>query len=189
MGINIRAVALGSLLMLAAGAAYAGKCADTVTMFRNAGESAAFLSKSYGWAVFPTVGAAGFIIAGAHGDGCVFEARKYVGKTTVTKVSAGLTAGAKAYSEIVFFEDKRALDEFKTGNYEFDAGLSATVITAGASASAGTNGATAGASGGKNDATTASGGFQKGVAVFVIAKGGLMVSAAVGGQKFSYTPL
>jgi len=189
MGINTRAFALGSILLLSAGAANAGKCADTVTMFRNAGESAAFLSKSYGWAVFPTVGAAGFIVAGAHGTGCVYEARKYVGNAAVTKVSAGLQAGAKAYSEIVFFEDKRSLDEFKSGNFEFDAGLSATVITAGASASAGTNGATAGASGGKNDATTASGGFQKGVAVFVIAKGGLMVAAAVGGQKFSYTPL
>jgi lipid-binding SYLF domain-containing protein len=189
MRIKTREFALTALLLLGAGAAYAGPCADTVTLFRNAGESGAFLSKSYGWAVFPTIGAAGFIVAGAHGTGCVFERRKYVGNSAVTKVSAGFQAGAKAYSEIVFFEDKRALDEFKSGNFEFGAGVSATAVTAGASAGAGTQGSSAGASGGKNDATTASSGFQKGVAVFVIAKGGLMVSAAVGGQKFSYTPL
>jgi len=31
------------------------------------------------------------------------------------------------------------------------------------------------------------GGYQKGMAVFTIAKGGLMYQAALGGQKFSYT--
>ena len=47
----------------------------------------------------------------------------------------------------------------------------------------------AGASGGRNDATTAHGGYRKGMAVFTIAKGGLMFEAVLGGQKFSYTPL
>ena len=42
--------------------------------------------------------------------------------------------------------------------------------------------------GGKKDATTA-GNYQKGVAVFTIAKGGLMYQAAVAGQKFSYKAL
>jgi len=46
----------------------------------------------------------------------------------------------------------------------------------------------AGASGGKKDATTA-GEYQKGVAVFTIAKGGLMYEASVAGQKFSYKAL
>ena len=32
------------------------------------------------------------------------------------------------------------------------------------------------------------GGYQKGVAVFIITKGGLMYTATVAGQKFSYTP-
>ena len=48
-------------------------------------------------------------------------------------------------------------------------------------------GSSAGASGGKNDATTA-GRYQKGMAVFTVAKGGLMYEASIGGQKFSYTP-
>lgn len=188
MGITTRACALGVGLMLTAGVAYAGKCADTVKLFKNAGASAAYVAKSYAYAVFPTVGEAGFIIGGAHGTGCVFERGKYVGNAAVTQVTAGFQAGAKAYSQIVFFEDKRALDEFESGSFEFAAGVSATAITAGASASAGTSGATSGASGGKNDAATASTGYEKGMAVFVITKGGLMYTATVGGQKFSYTP-
>jgi hypothetical protein len=88
---------------------------------------------------------------------------------------------------MIFFEDKRSLDEFESGSFEFGAGVSAVALTTGASASAGTSGATSGASGGKNDATTTSGGYQKGMAVFTIAKGGLMYTVTVAGQKFTYT--
>jgi lipid-binding SYLF domain-containing protein len=188
MATDARVFTLGLSLLLAAGAAHAGKCADTVTLFKNAGESAAYISKSYAYAVFPTIGSAGFIVGGAHGTGCVYERGKYVGNASMTQVTAGFQAGAKAYSQIVFFEDKRALDEFESGTFAFDAGVSATAITASASASAGTVGATSGASGGKKDATTEGAGYQKGMAVFVITKGGLMYTATVGGQKFTYAP-
>jgi lipid-binding SYLF domain-containing protein len=177
-----------TVLLLAAGVARADKYADTIALFKNAGESAAFFPKSYAYAVFPTVGEAGFIVGGAHGKGHVYVQEKLVGDTTMSQLSAGFQAGGKAYSQIIFFEDKRALDEFESGSFEFDANASAVAITAGASASAGTAGATSGASGGKKDAVTASGGYQKGVAVFTIAKGGLMYAATVAGQKFSYTP-
>jgi hypothetical protein len=105
----------------------------------------------------------------------------------VTQVSIGLQAGGQAFSQIVFFQDKRAFDEFAKGSYEFDATVQAVAITASATASAGTAGAAAGAAGGKKDASTA-GKYYKGVAVFTVAKGGLMYQAAVGGQKFKYTP-
>ena len=59
-------------------------------------------------------------------------------------VSAGFQAGGKAYSQIIFFEDKRALDEFESGTFEFTAGASAVAITAAAGASVGTSGASAG---------------------------------------------
>jgi lipid-binding SYLF domain-containing protein len=176
------------VLLLAAGAAYANSYADTIALFKNAGASAAFFPKSYAYAVFPTVGEAGFIVGGAHGKGHVYVHGKLVGDTTMSQLSAGFQAGGKAYSQIIFFEDKRALDEFESGSFAFGAGVSAVALTAGASASAGTTGATSAASGGKNDATTTSGGYQKGIAVFTIAKGGLMYTATVAGQKFSYTP-
>jgi lipid-binding SYLF domain-containing protein len=184
-----RLLAFASLIFLAAGAARADNYSDTVTLFRNAGQSGDFFRKSYGYAVFPTIGEAGFVVGGAGGKGRVYVRGKYVGDTTMAQVSVGFQLGGKAYSQIIFFQDKRALDEFESGSFAFGAGVSAIAITASASASAGTTGANAGASGGKKDATTASGGYQKGMIVFVIAKGGLMYTATVQGQKFSYTPL
>jgi lipid-binding SYLF domain-containing protein len=189
MKVCTRLFGFTAIFLLALTAAHADSYSDTVQLFKNAGDSAAFFRKSYAYAVFPTVGEAGFIVGGAGGKGRVFVRDKYVGDTTVGQVSVGFQLGGKAYSEIIFFQDKRALDEFETGTFEFSAGVSAIAITAGASASAGTNGATSGASGGKKDAVTASGGFRKGLMVFTIAKGGLMYTATVAGQKFSYTPL
>jgi lipid-binding SYLF domain-containing protein len=180
--------AFTAVLLFAAGAARADSYSDTTALFKNAGDSAAFFPKSYAYAVFPTVGEAGFIVGGAHGKGRVYVHDKLVGDTTMSQLSAGFQAGGKTYSQIIFFEDQRALDEFESGSFEFAAGFSAVAVTAGASASAGTSGTTSGASGGKKDATTTSGGYQKGMAVFTIAKGGLMYTATVAGQKFTYTP-
>jgi lipid-binding SYLF domain-containing protein len=164
-----------------------GKYAEAIGIFQQAGESGSFFGKSYGYAVFPTIGKAGLGVGGAHGKGRVYVGGRHVGDTRVTQLSIGLQAGAQAYSQIIFFEDKRAFDEFSSGNFEFGANASAVAITAAVSAGAGTTGAGAGASGGRHDATTTSiGGFHKGMAVFTVAKGGLMYEAAIGGQKFSY---
>ena len=163
------------------------KYAETIKIFKEAGESGTFFGNSYGYAVFPTIGKAGFVVGGAHGDGRVYAQGKHVGDTSMTQLSIGFQLGAQGYSQIVFFEDKRAFDEFTSGNFEFGAQASAVAITAGASAGATTAGASAGASGGKHDATTV-GEYHKGMAVFTVAKGGLMYEASIGGQKFSYTP-
>jgi lipid-binding SYLF domain-containing protein len=160
---------------------------DTVGLFRNAGQSAWFFDHCYGYAVFPTVGKAGWIVGGAHGSGRVFEHGKYVGEASMNQLSAGFQLGAQAYSQIVFFEDRRAFEEFTKGNFEFGADVNAVVITAAAGGSLGTAGASADASGGMKDARTA-GKYYKGMAVFTIVKGGAMFQAVVAGQKFSYTP-
>jgi lipid-binding SYLF domain-containing protein len=178
------ALAMAAML-LAAGPALADKYSDTVDLFKNAGQSAAYFSKSYGYAVFPTIGKGGLGVGGAHGDGRVYEQGKYVGDTKMTQLSIGFQAGGQAFSEMIFFEDKRSFDEFTSGNFELGANASAVVITAAASGSASGSGTTGSASGGKKDASTA-GGYHKGTAVFVIAKGGLMYEASVSGQKFSY---
>ena len=105
----------------------------------------------------------------------------------MTQVTIGLQFGGQAYREIIFFENKAAFDAFTTGNFEFGAQASAVAITAGASAQTGTTGTTTGASTTQKDATTAAK-YSDGMAVFTVAKGGLMYEASVGGQKFSYTP-
>ena len=159
--------------------------ADTVAAFKRAGASAGFFESSYGYAVFPTIGKGGFIVGGARGKGRVYRHGHYVGDSTVTQVSVGFQAGGQAYSEIIFFQTRLDLARFESGKYALGAQASAVAITAGASASASTAGSSAGASGTQKNATTL-GQYQDGVAVFTIAKGGLMYEAAVAGQKFSY---
>jgi lipid-binding SYLF domain-containing protein len=183
----LRIIAAAAALCLAAGTVRAGNDKDTIELFKNAGASAAFFKKSYGFAVFPDIGKAGFVVGGAHGSGRVYQKGVIVGTTSMTQVSVGLQLGGQDYSEIVFFEDERALREFTSGNFEFAADAGVVAITAGASASANTGGSNAAASGGKDDAVT-TGEYHKGMAVFTILKGGLMYNATIAGQKFTYSP-
>src|SRR5882762_5025330 len=173
-------------LLLGTSVAYASEYDETIELFKHAGESAVFFSNCYAYAVFPTIGAGGLVVGGARGAGQVYVHDRLVGDAVMTQLSIGLQAGGKAYSEIIFFQDKRHLDEFESGKFEFAAGASAVAITAGASASIGTDRASSGASGGKDNATT-NGDYQSGMAVFTIAKGGLMFAADISGEKFSYT--
>ena len=175
------------LLSLPFSGAMADEYEDTVNIFKNAGASGKFFGNSYGYALFPTIGKGGIGIGAAHGSGRVYEQGKHVGDTTMNQLSIGLQLGGQAYSQIVFFEDKRSFDEFTSGNFEFSADANAVAITAAASASASTGGSSAGASGGKKDATTA-GKYHKGMAVFTVAKGGLMYQAVLAGQKYKYKP-
>src|SRR5580704_13787142 len=172
---------------LAAGTAHATDYPQTIATFKHAGGSAEFFHRAYAYAVFPTVGEGGFVVGAALGKGRVYLHDRLVGDSTMGQVSVGFQAGGKAYSQIIFFEDKRSLDEFESGTFEFGADASVVAVTAGANAGAATNGASAGVSAGQNDATTR-GIYQKGMAVFTVAKGGLMYSASIAGQKFSYTP-
>ncbi len=124
-----------------------------------------FFDKAWGYAVFPTVGKGGIGIGGAWGRGRVYEQGHYTGDTTLTQLTVGFQLGAQAYSEIIFFRDKQALARFIEGNFELGAQASAVAATAGASADAD---------------------YSDGVAIFTMARGGLMYEASVGGQKFSY---
>lgn len=174
-------------LFLASGLAHADRYTDTVELFKHAGASAVFFDDCYGYAVFPTVGAGGLVVGGARGRGRVYVKGQYVGSALMTQLSVGLQAGGKAFSQIIFFQDKRAMDEFESGKFEFAAGASAVAVTAGASATVGTDRASSGASGGPHDATT-DGDYQTGMAVFTIDKGGLMFAADIAGEKFVFTP-
>ena len=159
---------------------------DTVNIFKKAGESAQFFDHSYGYAVFPNVAKGGVGVGAARGKGRVYAQGKYIGDSTVTQLSVGAQVGGQVYSQIVFFQDERALKEFTGGNFEFGADANAIAITASAGAKASTAGSSAGVSGGKNDAKTVGSKYNKGMAVFTVAKGGLMYEATISGQKFSY---
>jgi len=179
---------LTAVVLLAATAAVADDFTDTIELFKHGGQSEQFFHNSYGYAVFPTIGKGGLVVGGAYGKGRVYAHGRPVGDVSMTQVSVGLQLGGQAYSEIIFFENKAALDEFTTGDFEFGADADAVAITAAAGASASTAGASAGASGGMKDAVTA-GKYYKGMAVFTIVKGGAMYQAVLAGQKFKFKPL
>ena len=126
-----------------------------------------FIEEAAGYAVFPTVGKGAIGIGGAHGSGLVYEKGKLIGSTTFSQITIGFQLGGQAYRELICFQNQQALDRFKGGNVEFDAQASGVAVTAGISFDAA---------------------YEHGVAVFTMAKGGLMYEASIGGQKFSFEP-
>ena len=150
------------------------------------------IDSAYGYAVFPTIGKGGIGIGGAHGKGGVYRGGKRVGLTSMSQISYGLQLGGQSYSQIIFFRDERAFTDFTSGNFEFGAQASAVALTAGASAQTSTGGsgsATSGTDKRLNTVTEESYDDRSGMAIFTIAKGGLMYEATLSGQKFKYEAL
>ena len=124
-------------------------------------------NEAYGYAIFPNGGKGAGGIGGAAGNGGAYEGGAEIGMTKLTQLSIGFQWGGQAYREVIFFENKAAMDSFKDNNVELAAQVSAVAATAGASADAR---------------------YKDGVMVFTMQKGGLMYEASVGGQKFKYEP-
>lgn len=122
---------------------------------------------AYGYAIFPNVGKAGFGIGGAHGKGEVYEQGEFIGEARLSQGSIGFQLGVQVYSEIIFFKEKENLQNFKESRFTLSAQVSAVAAAEGAAANAK---------------------YEHGVAVFTVAKGGLMYEASVGGQKFKFIP-
>ena len=160
-------ISLLTAVALIAQPAFADDVDTAIENFRGAG-AGDFIDDAYGYAVFPSIGKGGIGIGGAHGKGEVFVGGKKVGKTKMSQITYGLQLGGQVYSQMIFFRDERAFDDFTSGNFEFGAQATAVALTAGAQAS-----------------TTS----RSGMATFTIAKAGLMFEAMLSGQKFKYEPL
>lgn len=126
-----------------------------------------FFDEAAGYAVFPTVGKGAVGVGGAFGRGELYEGGQVSGFCTLTQASIGLALGGQAYTELIFFETRAALERFKSGNFAFAAQASAVALKSGASANAK---------------------YADGVAVFTMGEAGLMYEASIGGQKFNYEP-
>lgn len=177
---------LASLAM--ATPAQADRFSHTIKVFKQSEAVKPFFNTAYGYAVFPTIGKGGFVLGGAYGTGQVYRRGQVTGKTSLIKATIGFQLGGQAFSQIIFFQDQRDYNEFTSGNFEFDAAASAVAITAGVQARAGTDGATASATVGPASGMQAETSYQKGMAVFIHAKGGLMYEVSIGGQKFNFQP-
>jgi lipid-binding SYLF domain-containing protein len=181
------ALALVALSAVAATPARADDYTSTIAAFRKAEASGRFFKNAHGYAVFPTIGKGGVGIGGAYGKGKVYEKGKVIGSVSMSQLSIGFQLGGQGFSQIIFFEDTKALKAFTAGEFEFGAEASAVAITAGASAKAGSTGATAGANVGTAPAAKVMGAYVNGMAVFTLVKGGLMYEATISGQKFKFS--
>jgi lipid-binding SYLF domain-containing protein len=123
---------------------------------------------AYGYAIFPNIGKGAVGVGGAAGGGTVFEGAKAIGTAQMIQVNVGAQVGGKAYREVVFFENKGALERFKNNRTEFDGQASAVAVKSGAGANAN---------------------YREGVVVFSQEKSGLMLEASIGGQKFTFKSL
>jgi len=161
---------------------------SAIETFKKSEAVQPFFKKAYGFAIFPTVGKGGFAVGGAYGKGKVYRQGKFTGTSSLIKATFGFQLGGQAFSEIIFFQDKRAYEEFTSGSFEFDAAASAVAITAGIQGKAGTDGASASASAGPQTGKQTKAKYHRGMITFVHIKGGLMYEAAIGGQRFNFKP-
>ena len=128
----------------------------------------AHFQNAYGYAIFPNVGRGGAGVGGAYGRGTVYEQGDLIGYCDLSQGTIGFQLGGQAYSQVIFFQHKGALDRFTSGEFAFAAQASAVAATAGASADAA---------------------YDGGVMVFTMTRGGLMYEASIGGQKFTFEPV
>jgi lipid-binding SYLF domain-containing protein len=127
-----------------------------------------FLKNAYGYVIFPAVGKGGLIVGGAYGRGQIYEQGNLIGYSDITQATIGAQVGGQEFSEIIAFENKPALDKFVTTKYELSASASAVILKSGAAANAK---------------------YTDGIVIFTQVKGGAMLEAAVGGQRFNFAPL
>jgi len=142
---------------------------DTAQMFRTSGQRMQrLLDTAYGYAVFPSVGKGGVGIGAAEGRGQVFEKGVMIGTAKLTQATVGAQLGAQSYSEVIFFESPKALDDFRDGKTALSADLSGAIAADGAGTEAK---------------------YQHGVLVYTMQRSGLMFEASIGGQYFTFTPV
>jgi lipid-binding SYLF domain-containing protein len=180
---SITRPALGSLaLALTITLAATAEDLPTASLVKDESDAAAVVAKfkrkdpglarvfaeSAGYVVFPTVAKGGFGVGGARGKGYVYQQERLIGRSTLTQLTIGLQAGGQAYSEVIFFKDNAALQNFERGKLKLDAQASAVALT---------------------ERVAEDIAYRNGVAIVTMAEGGLMYEASVGGQKLSFHPI
>ena len=162
----------------------------SIEEFRSIEAVAPYFDTAYGYVVWRRIIRGGFGIGAASGQGQVYLNGKVTGFSRLIDVTIGYQAGGQAYRQIIFFQDKRAYDEFTSGSFQFDASASAVAVTAGVQANASTQGSQASAGAGSASTSALAGaGYLRGLQVFTMLVGGLMYQATIGGQSYEFTPV
>lgn len=147
--------------------------ADTHAFVRRAKEAdpslRGFFDHCAGYAVLPDIGKGGLVVGGAYGKGQLFDHRdRLVGYCDVSQGSIGAQIGGQSFGEIIFFQNDRAMSDFKGGKFALAAQASAVALASGAAAAAK---------------------YTDGVAIFLLDPKGLMLEASIGGQQFGFQAL
>jgi lipid-binding SYLF domain-containing protein len=145
------------------------RAADAVARILEGNEgSDTYFDAAYGYAVLPGVTrlAAGF--GGAYGKGYVVAGDSLVGTTRYWQFSSGIQGGITNFAMLVLFRDEAALENFKSGKFQFvgQAGLDVGPW--------GVHGTPA---------------WNDGVALYVDTNFGLMAEFSYSGVRYSYRPL
>ena len=136
--------------------------------FRGEEALAPFFDEALAYAVFPGSFRAGTGVGGAFGGGWLLEHGDAVGRVTMFEFFAGADLGAQVYRTILFFKTEKALRNFKKGTFEFTGQANAAHVVGGYSAAPS---------------------YHPEVAMFVQVRGGLLLEASVGTQRYDYFPI
>jgi lipid-binding SYLF domain-containing protein len=145
-----------------------GSVEKAVAEFRKEDALQSFFDEAVAYVVFPTSVRGGTGFGGAFGSGWLVENDKVTGRTTMFEIFAGANMGAQAYRSILFFQTEKSLGKFKKGRFEFSGQANAAVVTVGVG-------------------LTPSHNYE--VAMFTQLRGGLLLEASVGTQRYDFFPL
>lgn len=137
------------------------------TSFAARGELKPFFDEAIAYAIFPDQWRAGTGFGGAFGTGWLFEEGEVTGRAVMVEAFAGVNLGLQAYRKILFFRSEWTLDQFKRGRFEFTGQANMAHVVGGKAATPG---------------------YHPDAAMFVEVKGGLLLEASVGAQRYDYFP-
>ena len=141
----------------------------TISAMRQSHPAAAeFFEQAHAYAVFPTVTKAAFMFGFTYGTGLVIRADEVIGRCSLKTLDLGPQAGGSRFSQIIFFRDAAALDEFAKGRLEFSGKAGVSVVSLDA---------------------TATPAHLPDVAIITMNRFGLIAQAAAGPTKFDYEPV
>ena len=140
----------------------------TESAFRDTGALDRYFDEAVAWAAFPGSVRLGFGFGGAYGRGWLVEEGEVSGRVQLAELFAGVNAGGQSYRTILFFRTDKSLQQFKKGRFEFSGQANATAVTAG---------------------KTLTPSYSQDVAMFAQVRGGLLLEASVGAQRYDFFPL
>lgn len=173
-------IILGGALALTLGGCDIAPKADDAAAFNSSAETlitkistenerlSRLFGSAYAYAVFPTVGMGGFVLAHGFGNGAVYVDGELVGYASVSEHAIGAIVGGDKWSLLLFFQDEAALDKFKSGTLQADA----------------TANYAAGNIGGNSQTD-----YSDGFVAFKVDPEGVMANASVGVSAFKYQSL